>query len=307
MIPLEWICSQFEAEGTISEDSVQSMLEDSAAQQVLLTLNYLAAQRMVAKSRTKGRAAFVAGDLNAVRLLLADSQRGLSSPRLLRSEAESVEQERSPGSGLVTESLVVSVPLSMVGKLRALQASYGQLTVEGIKEAFGRLLAGAQREVFMSVPFLELDGLMVFIDEVRNLGMRQVAVKALTRELIAPGRLDHSYYQKLRAFSKLVDVYISGGGDPELVQVRDYTIKIGGTADRSLLYEGIHQKMIVIDRTKAYVGSGEIRAPSFVVNGDVGVIQLGLAAQFWADYFLLFWSEAQEVEHRFFESARSIR
>ena len=110
---------------------------------------------------------------------------------------------------------------------------------------------------------------------------------------------------KLRAFSKLVDVYVSDGGQPEQVEVRDYTIKIGGSGDQKLIYEGIHQKMIVIDRDRAYVGSGEIRAPSFVVNGDVGVIQSGQAAQFWADYFLMFWSEAQVVEHRFFQSALS--
>lgn len=63
--------------------------------------------------------------------------------------------------------------------------------------------------------------------------------------------------------------------------------------------------MIVIDRARAYIGSGEIRAPSFIVNGDVGVIQSGQAAQFWADYFMLFWSEALQVDHQFFRSAQS--
>lgn len=82
-------------------------------------------------------------------------------------------------------------------------------------------------------------------------------------------------------------------------------IKIGRAGDRGLVYEGIHQKMIVIDRARAYIGSGEIRAPSFIVNGDVGVIQSGQAAQFWADYFMLFWSEALQVDHQFFRSAQS--
>lgn len=168
-----------------------------------------------------------------------------------------------------------------------------------------RLLASAQSEVLLSVPFLELDGLIAFIDEIKRLGERQVSIKALTREFLSPSQTNYGYYQKLRAFSKLIDVYVSSGGNPEQVQVRDYTVKIGRAGDRGLVYEGIHQKMIVIDRARAYIGSGEIRAPSFIVNGDVGVIQSGQAAQFWADYFMLFWSEALQVDHQFFRSAQS--
>jgi hypothetical protein len=305
MIPLEWIHLQFNRGQHILENTLHSALEDGLAQQALLTLNFLVAQGIASRSTTKGQSTFVVQDMSALRQLLDDLQATPPSPTTYPQEAKDDLQETIPLSGLATEVLVVSAPLSMTGKLRALRASYGQLAIEEMKGAFSRLLASAQREALLSVPFLELDGLMVFVDEIKSLGKRQVAVKALTRELIAPGRVDYSYYQKLRAFSKLVDVYVSGGGNPELVEVRDYTIKIGGAGERRLIYEGIHQKMIVIDRDQAYIGSGEIRAPSFVVNGDVGVVQSGQAAKFWADYFLLFWSEAQEVGHQFFRSAQS--
>ncbi len=305
MIPLEWIHLQFNRGQHISENTLHSALEDGLAQQALLTLNFLVAQGIVSQSTTKDRSTFVVQDMSALRQLLDDLQATPPSSTTYPQAAKDDLQETSPLSGLATEVLVVSAPLSMTGKLRALRASYGQLAIEEMKDAFSRLLASAQREVLLSVPFLELDGLMVFVDEIKSLGKRQVAVKALTRELIAPGRVNYSYYQKLRAFSKLVDLYVSGGGNPELVEVRDYTIKIGGAGERRLIYEGIHQKMIVIDRERAYIGSGEIRAPSFVVNGDVGVVQSGQAAKFWADYFLLFWSEAQKIDHQFFRSAQS--
>ena len=305
MIPLEWIHLQFDRGQHISENALHSALEDGFAQQALLTLNFLVAQGIASRSTTKSRSTFVVQDMSALRQLLDDLQATPPSSTTYPQAAKDDLQETSPLSGLATEVLVVSAPLSMTGKLRALRASYGQLATEEMKDAFSRLLASAQHEALLSVPFLELDGLMVFVDEIKSLGERQVAVKALTRELTAPGRVDYSYYQKLRAFSKLVDLYVSGGGNPELVEVRDYTIKIGGAGERRLIYEGIHQKMIVIDRERAYIGSGEIRAPSFVVNGDVGVVQSGQAAKFWADYFLLFWSEAQKIDHQFFRSAQS--
>ena len=305
MIPLKWIYLQFTKDQHISKDSLHGALEDSMAQQVLLTLNFLVTQDIVSRSTIKGRSIFVVQTMDALRRLLDDSQSTPPSPIAPVQEARDSRHETGRSSGLATEALVVSAPLSMMGRLRALQARYGQLAIEEMKDAFARLLASAQCEVFLSVPFLELDGLMVFVDEIKHLGKCQVAIKALTRELIAPSRIDYGYYQKLRAFSKLVDVYVSGGGNPKLVEVRDYTIKIGGAGSYRLIYEGIHQKMIVVDRARAYIGSGEIRAPSFVVNGDVGVVQSGQAAKFWADFFLLFWSEAQKIDHQFFRSAQS--
>ena len=305
MLPLEWICNQFDKGHAITEAAICSALDDSMEQQTLLTLNYLVSQGLVSRSSHESQSSFVVGDLAAVRQLLADSQATHPSSMAPGRSEVSVRQGADHPPTSTFESLVVSVPLSMTGRLLALQERHSQLAIENMKEAFSRLLCSAQDEVLMSVPFFELDGLMVLVDEIKDLGRRQVAVKALTRELIAPRRLDYGYYQKLRAFSKLVDVYVSGGGHPRHVEVRDYTIKIGGSGDQKLIYEGIHQKMIVTDRERAYVGSGEIRAPSFLVNGDVGVIQSGEAVQFWADYFLLFWSEAQKVEHSFFQSAQS--
>lgn len=305
MQPLEWICNQFEKRRTISEDSVSRAFDSNVAQQALLMLNYLVAQGLVSRSLHGGKSIFIIEDMGSVKQLLVDSQSISPSPSMPGGGVSGIHQGSNHSPASISESLVVSVPLSMTGRLLALKKRYHQLVIEDLREAFSNLLYGAHHEILMSVPFLELDGLMVFVDEFKNLGQHQVPVKALTRELVAPRRLDYGYYQKLRAFAKLVDVYVSGGGKPEQLEVRDYTIKIGGAGDHRLIYEGIHQKMIVIDRERAYVGSGEIRAPSFVVNGDVGVVQLGRAAEFWADYFLLFWSEAQKVEHHFFQAAQS--
>lgn len=300
MLPLEWIWQQFSCCSMITDQDLRTLDDDRAAQQAALVLNYLVAQGIVSAALARGQRIFTIQDLDALRQVLDSRSTGpTSTPPAPETATVSPSDSES-----LPEKLVVSVPLSMTSKLQALQRKHCHLHIEDMKTIFSGLLAGAQHEVLLSVPFLELDGLMVFVDEIRELGSRQVAVKALTRELRIPSRHDYGYSQKLRACSKLVDLYLSGGGKPEAIEIRDYTVRIGGASDRALLYEGIHQKMIVADRTRSYIGSGEIRAATLLMNGDVGVFHSGQIAEFWADYFLLFWNEAQIVDQDFLLSAQ---
>jgi len=211
--------------------------------------------------------------------------------------------ERPLTAELAADVLVVSAPLSLAGKVATLFEQYVGLNIVDMRVAFRNLLEQAEQEVLLALPFLELDGLMYFTDQVMGLGQRGVRVKLLTRELLWPRKYNYAYHQKLKAFAKFVDLYAVGGGEREHIEVRDYTIRIGSIGDEKLLYEGIHQKMIVVDGELAYIGSGEIRAASFVSNGDVGVVHTGIRARFWRDYFNLFWAEGEPVEHRFFEES----
>lgn len=53
--------------------------------------------------------------------------------------------------------------------------------------------------------------------------------------------------------------------------------------------------MVVVDRRYSYVGSGELRTASFITNGEAGSIYTGLSAEFWADFFEIFWKRAIDV------------
>ena len=211
--------------------------------------------------------------------------------------------ERPLTAELAADVLVVSAPLSLAGKVATLFEQYVGLNIVDMRVAFRNLLEQAEQEVLLALPFLELDGLMYFTDQVMGLGQRGVRVKILTRELLWPRKYNYAYHQKLKAFAKFVDLYAVGEGERQHIEVRDYTIRIGSIGDEKLLYEGIHQKMIIVDGELAYVGSGEIRAASFVSNGDVGVVHTSIRARFWRDYFNLFWAEGEPVEHRFFEES----
>ena len=82
MLPLEWIYLQFENDQPIPEVSLSSLLEDSLAQQVLLTLNFLITQGIVSRSIIRGHSSFVLQDRNALGELLLEfcDNRGESRP-----------------------------------------------------------------------------------------------------------------------------------------------------------------------------------------------------------------------------------
>jgi hypothetical protein len=279
---------------------------------VTLFLDYLVAQGL-AEQRVQGRhMVFSSDDTAKITQLLQDKEAREHSSRLPNTaqtpQGEPVSRpaptpDHSFTIDSMTDALVVSTPLSLAGKIANLFEQYAAVSVMDMRVAFKNLFEQARYEMLLVLPFLELDGLMYFADEIMGLGQRGVKVKILTRELLWPRRYNYSYHQKLKAFAKFIDLYSAGGGRQQDIAVRDYTIRIGNVGTERLLYEGIHQKMIVVDGEIAYVGSGEIRAASFVSNGDAGVIHTGIRARFWHDYFWLFWTEGDSVEHSFFEES----
>lgn len=279
---------------------------------VRLFMDYLVAKGLATRTVTGRQTAFSSNRTGEIAQLLRDKEIEERPIRLAKAQRAATKgvapgsiptDERAVAVEPGADVLVVSAPLSLAGPVAALFEKYTNLNIVDMRVAFGNLLEQAEHEVLLALPFLELDGLMYFVDQVIGLGQRGVRIKILTRELLWPRKYNYAYHQKVKAFAKFVDLYAAGGGERRHIEVRDYTMRIGSVRDQQLFYEGIHQKMIVVDDEMAYIGSGEIRAASFVSNGDVGVIHTGVRARFWGDYFRLFWAEAEPVEHRFFEES----
>ena len=289
-----WMLARLES-GPLSPAELSHTLGSDLAQRVLLLLNYLVAQGLVTRMSTGQQITYTSERIDEIASLLRSQTRAKAAQKPIE----------APETWDIAEALVISAPLSLSDKITALRACYPALTILDMKTAFKMLLASARRKLQLALPFLELDGLMYFADEIAGLGQRRIVVHILTRELLLPRQTGHAHHQKLKAFAKFIDLYTSSGGNRQRIAVRDYTVRIGAAGDEQLLYEGIHQKMIVADGERAYVGSGEIRAASFISNGDVGVIHTGVKARFWEDYFDLFWNEADVVPHSFF--AESLR
>jgi phosphatidylserine/phosphatidylglycerophosphate/cardiolipin synthase-like enzyme len=295
----------------VSLDWLRATFGPELVHRVGLFMDYLVAKGLATRTVIGRKTVFSSDRTTEIVQLLHDKEmeeRPTTLPRTQRAATERVAQpiptnERPLAVEPAADALVVSAPLSLAGKIATLFEQYADLNIVDMRVAFRNLLEQAEQEVLLALPFLELDGLMYFTDQVMELGQRGVRVKILTRELLWPRKYNYAYHQKLKAFAKFADLYAAGGGEQEHIEVRDYTIRIGSIGDEKLLYEGIHQKMIVVDGEFAYIGSGEIRAASFVSNGDVGVIHVGTRARFWRDYFNLFWAEGEPVEHHFFEES----
>lgn len=53
--------------------------------------------------------------------------------------------------------------------------------------------------------------------------------------------------------------------------------------------------MVIVDKKYTYIGSGEIRAASFMTNEEVGYLVTEAHASFWSDFFNLFWKATTEI------------
>jgi hypothetical protein len=308
----EQVIARLEQGEGVSLDWLRTTFGPELVHRLGLFMDYLVTKGLATRTVVGRQTVFTSNRTTEIVQLLPDKKREERPTKLPRTEqirTKGVAPETTPADEQrvsfkpTADVLVVSAPLSLAGKVAALFEQYADLNIADMRVAFRNLLEQAEHQALLALPFLELDGMMYFTDQVIGLGQRDVSVKILTRELLWPRKYNYAYHQKLKAFAKFADLYVAGGGAREHIEVRDYTIRIGSVGDERLLYEGIHQKMIIVDSELAYIGSGEIRAASFVSNGDAGVIHTGVRARFWRDYFNLFWTEGEPVEHRFFEES----
>lgn len=287
-----WVISYFERKSSITENTLKEELGPEDVEHALLLLRYLVSKKLISfKVLGTGRE-YTTINLDKIKQLV-----GYEKEELKPSEEESIE--------LKHEFLVVNVPLSLSNDLNRIIRKYDNLHILTMRKAFKLLFDLAKNELLLSLPFFEFDGLTYFIDEIQSLARRGVSIRLLSRDILT-AKEGYTHITKLRALSKMIDLFESNKLSPKnKLEIREFGTRLSDTDIISIHYEGIHQKMIVADKKYAYVGSGEIRAASFLMNGDVGVIHTGKNAEFWGEFFDVFWKNAQAVPYEFI--ARSIR
>jgi phosphatidylserine/phosphatidylglycerophosphate/cardiolipin synthase-like enzyme len=284
-----WIAETLEQHGVLSESQLCSTLGVDELDHVLLLLNYLVSRKLATVKVTGNEREYQAVNIKKIKELAGAEARPVQEPIAIPDFA-----------------LVVNVPLSLEPSFQLMKARHQGLNILTMRQAFKLLILSAGKELRLALPFLELDGLSYFVDEFEEAARANVHIKVLSRGLLEPETPGFSYLSKLRAFAKLLNIYDSAKTSPSAsIAIRDCSTRVSNPTGGSLHYEGIHQKMVVADDRCAYVGSGEIRAASFLMNGEVGVIQSGNEARFWVDYFDLFWNSesSREVPESFFERA----
>ncbi len=139
------------------------------------------------------------------------------------------------------------------------------LTIRTLKEEFLNLFLEAKSSIKICSPFLEWNGFKYFKDVLMLKARDKVKIDILSRQiqLLEKGSRFEDVKQ-IYKFFKLNHV-------EKNISIRNYYYN----KEDKRLASSIHAKTIIIDETKAYIGSGEIRKNSFEKNFELGLILSG--------------------------------
>ena len=275
----QWVFETFEKNGKIGNE-LDTVLPDDY-ESIHFLLNYLVSAGFVKSEKIGTKTNYVVQDLDKIKKFL----------RLTKKTEEISSLE---------DSVVVNLPLSMHDKLSILKQNFSDLNILELKDVFKKLLNSSTNEILIASPFIETDGISYILDELIDSASRGVSFRILTRDVLVKKSYDWAYTKKIKAVLKLYELFEQYKSNPNsYMEIRDFGEEVSDANLNKLHYEGIHQKLMIVDKRYAYVGSGEVRSPSLLSNGESGYLTVGRQAEFWADFFELFWSNSKPVSKDF--------
>lgn len=275
----QWVVDTFEKNGKINTELDTVSSDD--LEHLLFILDYLVSARLVKSEKIGVTTNYIVQDLPKIKDFLG-----------LNKKVETIST--------LKDSVVISLPLYMNDQLTSLKEKFPDLNLIELKDVLKKLLNSANDEVLISSPFIELDGISYILDELIKSASRGVSFKILTRDVLVKKSYDYSHAKKIKAVLKLYELFEQHKSNPNsFMEIRDFGEEVSDTNLNRLHYEGIHQKLMIVDKQYAYVGSGEIRSPSLLSNGEAGYLITGRQAEFWADFFEIFWKKSKTVSKDF--------
>jgi phosphatidylserine/phosphatidylglycerophosphate/cardiolipin synthase-like enzyme len=189
---------------------------------------------------------------------------------------------------------VISIPSSLRSDWDDDDTS-ADFPVFSLKQALQRTITEAENDLYLAVPFFELDGFNILEDEFLEAADNGVHLYVLTREVFNPRNEDSIFHsKKLEALRELTERYQSVAPREDLIEIRDFYHQIG--PGNAALDMSIHSKMAVADHSLAYIGSGEVRDSSMNLNGEAGyLVPREDDVAFWDQFFHFFWDKADPV------------
>lgn len=133
-------------------------------------------------------------------------------------------------------------------------------------EAFRALMRSARREVLITNAYIIPDA--AFMDDLRELAARGVAVRILTNSLASHDvPAVNSHYERwrraiLQSGARLYELRADAAMRSELVDVAPVRSE----------FAGLHTKAMVIDRERCFVGSMNLDPRSEIINSEMGVL-----------------------------------
>jgi len=195
---------------------------------------------------------------------------------------------------------VISIPSSLRSDWDKDDIS-ADFPVFSLKQALQRTITEADNDLYLAVPFFELDGFNILEDEFLEAAENGVHTRVLTREVFNPRNEDSIFHsKKLKALRELVERYQSVAPHDDLIEIRDFYHQIG--PGNAALDMSVHSKLAVADHSLAYVGSGEIRDSSMNLNAEAGYLVTDEEnIVFWDQFFHFFWDKGDPVSRSYLD------
>ncbi|WP_224450560.1 phospholipase D-like domain-containing protein [Haloprofundus salilacus] len=168
-----------------------------------------------------------------------------------------------------------------------------------LKDALTEVFTTADSTLRVVAPYFEIDGLNRLEDAFEQSVRSGVELKILTRELLRPSD-EYKHNRDRKAILELMDRFAAIDAPESTLSVYDYYHAIGGKNPK--LDRSIHAKMAIADETLAYIGSGEIRDSSMMLNGEAGYLTRRRAdIKTWTAFFDFFEDKAEKVTREILE------
>jgi len=198
--------------------------------------------------------------------------------------------------------IVISFPPSLTKEVDSLKEKFKDLKIFDFGDFLVSSLRNAKEEVLICNPFIGIGGILVIFNELIEFTRRKVKLKILTRNVYNRESKDFAPNEqnKIMGIVKIFELYNSQNL-LNLIEIKDFGIDFKLFTSRyKRHYEGIHQKMIIIDNQLCYIGSGEIRDGSLYSNGECGCLFTeNRYIQFYKDFFNIFWDSNQSYLIKF--------
>lgn len=198
--------------------------------------------------------------------------------------------------------LVVSIPPSLTNDFEKLKNRYPKLKVYSFGNFLREYLQQAKEEALICNPFIGIQGILFIINELNNFVNKKIKLKILTRNLYdrANFKFSHDEPKKIMGLIKIFELYNSKN-ILKSVEIKDFGVNFRlYSSGYSFHYEGIHQKMVIIDESFCYIGSAEIRGASIFSNGECGCLFTEMEyVNFYKDFFNIFWNSEQAYTIKF--------
>ena len=188
----------------------------------------------------------------------------------------------------------VSIVATIPERLR--NVCHGAVPYEELYDTFSDLLRQANEIVRLSLPFIEPNGIWIFLDDIATALSKGVSFRILTREIYEP-RGSTAWVRKVKALMKLIELARRYGqrGDKQ-IKIRDFHTTLV-TKDFRYQFESSHAKILIADNSIAYVGSGEWRENSLFYNFEVGVVLKGPIVEELIRLYDIIWDHSKEVTY----------